>query len=213
MFTPLYPAIPRRQAAALGLSLSLHFAFLGWILHAPAPIFVAPSAVTRGYAGSSLTPIYFGGHAGVTQERPSQFTLPRLAQMEKARRLAALRAKSEAGNEVRASLPPNEHAAGSPFGSLTYGTMLGSEIRPALPISSPDPVLDPELRSSVQGDVIVEVTIDALGNIVQTIVLQSLGPAIDQSVLAALGKWHFTPASRNGVPIPSKQDVYYHFPR
>lgn len=114
---------------------------------------------------------------------------------------------------MRASLPPNEHPAGSPYGSLSYGTFAGPEVRPALPISSPDPILESEVRSSAQGDVIVEVTIDAQGNIVQTIVLQSLGPAIDQSVLAALEKWHFTPASRNGVPIPSKQDVYYHFPR
>ena len=41
----------------------------------------------------------------------------------------------------------------------------------------------------------------------QKIVLQSLGPAIDQKVLAALENWRFTPASKNGVPIPSKQDV------
>ena len=38
-------------------------------------------------------------------------------------------------------------------------------------------------------------------------------PAVDAKVLAALEKWQFTPASKNGVPIPSKQDVYYHFPR
>jgi protein TonB len=64
-----------------------------------------------------------------------------------------------------------------------------------------------------QGDVIVEVTIDEQGSIVQKLVLHSLGPAIDDRVLAALEKWHFSPASKNGVPIPSKQDVYYHFPR
>jgi hypothetical protein len=44
-------------------------------------------------------------------------------------------------------------------------------------------------------------------------VLQSLGPTVDQKVLAALENWRFTPASKNGVPISSKQDVYYHFPR
>jgi hypothetical protein len=42
-------------------------------------------------------------------------------------------------------------------------------------------------------------------------VLQSLGAAIDNKVLAALENWHFRPATRNGVAIPSKQDVYYHF--
>ena len=39
----------------------------------------------------------------------------------------------------------------------------------------------------------------------------SLGPALDGKVLAALENWHFHPATRDGVPIPSKQDVVYHF--
>jgi TonB family protein len=212
MFRPLHPVISKRQAAALAVSLTLHFAFLVWILHAPAPIFVAPSAVARGYAGSSLAPIYFGGSTGVTQSHPSHLTWQR-PKATKVHSLAPPAAKAATGNEVRASLTPNERPAGSPYGSLTYGTMLGPEVRPALPVYSPDPVLEPELRASVQGDVVIEVTIDAQGNIIHSIVLQSLGPAIDQSVLAALEKWHFTPASRNGVPIPSKQDVYYHFPR
>jgi hypothetical protein len=42
-------------------------------------------------------------------------------------------------------------------------------------------------------------------------VVQSLRPAIDAKVLAALESWHFLPATRDGVAIPSKQDVYYHF--
>lgn len=119
----------------------------------------------------------------------------------------------EAGNEIRASLQPNDRSAGSLFGSLAYGTLTGPEIRPALPVMSPDPVFGSDLSTSVAGDVIVEITINAQGEIIQTIVIQSLGPAIDQRVLAALRDWHFTPASRNGTPIASKQDVHYHFPR
>jgi protein TonB len=90
--------------------------------------------------------------------------------------------------------------------------MSGPEIRPALPVVSPDPVFGSD-AAGLQGDVIVEITIDEAGNIVQKTVLQSLGPAIDGRVLAALEKWQFSPASKSGVPIPSKQDVYYHFPR
>jgi len=48
---------------------------------------------------------------------------------------------------------------------------------------------------------------------VQKVILHSLGPAVDNRLLATLEQWHFTPASKNGVPIPSKQDVHYHFPR
>jgi len=58
---------------------------------------------------------------------------------------------------------------------------------------------------------VIEITIDESGNIVNRVVVQSLGPAIDGKVLAALENWHFRPATRDGVPIPSKQDVVYHF--
>ena len=77
---------------------------------------------------------------------------------------------------------------------------------------SPDPVFGSD-AAGIEGDVVVEITIDETGTIVQKVVVQSLGPSIDARVLGALEKWHFTPASKNSVPIPSKQDVYYHFPR
>jgi len=212
MFTPLYPAVPKRQATWLSVSLALHFAFLGWLLHSPAPIFVAPSSVVRGKSGDAVTRIYFGGNSGVSEENPKpQLTWHRPAKNANAHRLEPPTAKLELGNET-ASARPGGPAAGSPYGSLSYGTFTGPEIRPALPIVSPDPVFGSD-SASIEGDVIVEVTIDEQGTIVQKVVLHSLGPAVDNRVLAALEKWQFAPASKNGVPIPSKQDVYYHFPR
>lgn len=192
--------------------MALHFVLLGWLLHSPAPIFVAPSSVAKGESGGSLTRIYFGGDSGVSQERPKpRLTWQPPAKNTNAHRMAPPSAKFEVGNET-ASIRPSGPAAGSPYGSLSYGTLTGPEIRPALPIVSPDPVFGSDLVG-VEGDVIIEVTIDEQGTIVQKVVLHSLGPAVDDRVLAALEKWHFTPASKNGVPIPSKQDVYYHFPR
>src|SRR5713226_6381319 len=100
MFTPLYPAIPKRQAAALSVSLALHFVFLGWLLHSPAPIFVAPSSVMRGQSGSSLTRIYFGGDSGVSQEQlKPRLTWRRPQKIANAHRLEPPPAKSEVGNE------------------------------------------------------------------------------------------------------------------
>jgi TonB family protein len=212
MFTPLYPAISKRRATSLSISLALHFVFLGWLLHSPTPIFVAPSSVVKGQSGNSVTRIYFGGDSGVSQEQPKpRLTWRRPQKNASAHRLEPPPAKLEKGNET-ASIQPTGPAAGSLYGSLSYGTLTGPEIRPALPIVSPDPVFGSDVIS-IEGDVIVEITIDEQGTIVQKVVIHSLGPAVDDRVLAALEKWHFTPASKNGVPIPSKQDVYYHFPR
>jgi TonB family protein len=212
MFTSLHPGISKRKATSLNVSLALHFIFLGWLLHSPAPIFVAPSWVVKGQSGSSLTHIYFEGETGVVQqESKPQLTWQRLPKTAKTHRLEPPPPKLQAGNDL-ASIRPSGSAAGSLYGSLSYGTLTGPEIRPALPVVSPDPVFGSDL-DGIEGDVIIEVTIDEQGAIVQKVVLHSLGPAVDQKVLATLEKWQFTPASKNGVPIPSKQDVYYHFPR
>jgi TonB family protein len=101
--------------------------------------------------------------------------------------------------------------AGSPYGSVLEGSLTGDEVRPALPVISLDPVVDPADLSGREGDVVVEITIDAQGNITQKVIIQSLGPLVDQKVLAALENWRFRPATQKGVAIPSKQDVYYHF--
>jgi TonB family protein len=211
MFVQFNFGLPKRQAAILCSSLAVHFLFLAWILHSPAPIFVAPQEVTKGDGGSTLTGIYFGGQTGVTQSHPEpKHFQPRNRPQHQ---LPELSAKMQKGNATASSLAPEGAAAGSPYGSLSYGSLSPFEVRPALPTFSFDPMIRPELLNGMAGDVIIEITIDSGGNITDMKVLQSFNPAVDQIVLAAVEKWHFLPATRNGVPIPSKQDVHYHFPR
>lgn len=214
MFSQFHAVPSRRQGGFLAGSLAVHFVFLAWILHSPEPIFVAPQSIVKGVQGETLTRIYFGGQAGITQQQATnRVPFQPQAKVEPLRTLPPIPAKSQVGNQTTASARDAEVPGGSPYGTLSYGRVFNSEVRPALPIVSPDPVLDSDLAHSIMGDEIVEVTIDEAGNIVDKRVLQSLSPAVDASVLTALEKWHFLPASKNGVPIPSKQDVYYHFPR
>jgi periplasmic protein TonB len=63
------------------------------------------------------------------------------------------------------------------------------------------------------GDEIVEITIDEQGNVVKTAVLKSIRNDLDQKVIATVLGWRFKPATQDGVPIPSQQDVYFHFGR
>jgi TonB family protein len=213
MFTPIQSGIPRRQAAWLGSSLALHFLLLGIVLESPTPTFLRPSQITRGQGGISPTRIYLGGQSGTPQEHPSHLEFSaRSRSRRRAQQQPSPAAKVEAGNDMKAELASEATAEGSLYGSLSEGRSTGFEIRPALPVVSIDPVIEPDLMAGSSGDIVVEITIDAAGSIVDMKVLESLGP-LDQKVLAALAKWRFLPATRNGIPIPSKQDVHYHFPR
>lgn len=101
--------------------------------------------------------------------------------------------------------------AGFAYGTLSRGATFGDEVRPALPVTTVDPVTYPWELPEAEGNVVVEVTIDEQGEIIGKTILRSMGPKLDEKVLAALESWHFHPATRNGVAIASKQDVVYHF--
>lgn len=199
-------------------SVLLHCALLVWLVHEPAAKFLAPTSVLAGEYGTSVTPLYFPMSADATQSEKihsvanakPHLTLPSRLKIERTRAKGAEQPKP---NAVAAEKTGDAGApAGSPYGSL-YGALDGHEIRPALPVYSFDPVVsETELPNGVEGNVIVEITIDDKGNVVERSVVQSLAPGIDSKVLAAVEKWRFRPATRDGVAIASKQDVYYHFP-
>ena len=187
----------RRRRAALILSLSVHcvIVFL-WLNRAP--LFVQPSSVAWGIHGNSADLIYF----------------PRVAEPTKSAKKLHFRPKTKQKPAVEAPQPPTESArAGSPEGSLAQGPVTGVEASPALPLVFPDPSIYPwQLPKGLQGDVIVEVTIDEHGVVTETKVVQSLQSDIDDKVIATLKNWRFRPASVDGVAISSRQDVHFHFP-
>jgi protein TonB len=215
MFAQLNPTNAKRRPTLLGGSVAAHLLFLAWILHSPAPIFVSPSSFMQGEHGVGLHYLYFPGKPEVSEEPPPQthLTWRRPTKTAKASRKQPPITKVESDTEIAAVLAPNEKPAGSLYGSLYYGKATGPEVRPALPVVARDPAIGSDMMKEIAGDVIVEVTIDEQGKITELKLTQSLNPAIDQLVLAAVAKWQFLPATRNGTPIPSKQDVYYHFPR
>lgn len=230
MFAQLNPATARSERWFRWGSVALHAALLAWLLHEPEPLLLNPVSIALGHNGSSVTRLYWDsktpddskhsssdaakeryrhqrlGHDKLTYKMPAE--LPRLATPQMP--VAPTRSQDKSDTQT---LPALGHGAqaGLPYGTLNQGQLYGDEIRPALPIATSDPVVWPWQLPNEPGNEVIEITIDERGEITRKVVLQSLGPDIDTKCLAALENWHFHPATRNGAPIPSKQDAIFPF--
>lgn len=112
-----------------------------------------------------------------------------------------------------AEIAAQQSRAGSPLGTLIDGPITGHEVHVAYPTVFPDPPISrSQLPAGLQGDVVVEVTIDSQGNVVETRVIQAIGHGLDEKIVGALRQWHFQPATLDGTPVASKHDVHFHFP-
>jgi len=216
MFEPAQPS--RRSTRAQTLSFVLHGLFAFLLLAPPTPLFVRPYAVQLGNHGHSTALVFDGRNTAeisdpedATATRHTVAYIPADAKTVRLRRpdrLSTKKPKSKA-----APMVADAARAGETFGTVLDGPLTGHDVRPAFPIQFPDPVISrSEVPSGVQGTVVVEVTIDNVGNVTATKILQRLGYGIDEKVEAAVRNWRFRPAIMDGRPIPSQQDVLYHFP-
>jgi protein TonB len=194
------------------VSIALHCVVLAVVLLSrPKPVFVRPSSVLHGDHGTSL--VY------LAPKMPGQ-TVAMAPRKEALTFNAPARVMPSRDRDFKPQEPEKLHetetasaSAGSPSGSVSDGPATGVDVRPAIPTVFPDP---PNLRSAVpsgvQGDVIVEITIDAQGNVIETKLLKTVGYGLEEKIITTLQNWRFRPATRDGVAIPSKQNVLYHFP-
>jgi TonB family protein len=196
MFQTLASPSKGRANSIIG-SLLLHVIVLTLCLYRP-PIFVKPSSVAWGQHGRSEALVYTPQAQFERQPVPKKL-------------LVLLKAKHKPLPEI-AKAAVELPRAGTPVGSLYHGPGSGSEAKPALPMVFPDPTIFPWQLNGLQGDVIVEVTIDEQGSVTQTKILQSLKDEIDEKVVTTLKNWRFRPATVDGVAISSRQDVHFHFP-
>ncbi|HKV93806.1 MAG TPA: energy transducer TonB [Candidatus Angelobacter sp.] len=205
------PARRWRWSSSLATSLGIHVVILTILCLPAAPIFIRPRLIAHGEGGNA-TPtsvmLYLPNDIQLAaQNTQALLSLP----TEPHKKPQKSRVKKRT-NTLEVEKPSGSLEAGSQLGSGYDGPASGDEIKPALPDTFPDLKIPQSELGGVTGDVVVEVTIDAQGAVVQEKLLQGLGHGVDERVIAVLHDWHFRPATRNGVPIPSKHDVYFHFP-
>lgn len=205
----------RRLKMWLAVSFVVHGVAIYFLVRPPRPIYVTPNEVAFGHGGTTTELVYLSRNGVASSQdsdaRPADRHLALHVKPPTRPKPAAK--PSTVTTELQTVTAESPARAGTPYGSFAQGLASGRDVRPALPIIFPDPAVMPwQIPSGVEGNVIVEVTIDVQGNVVETKVLQALGHGIEEKVLAALRNWRFRPAMMDGRAIPSQQDVYFHFP-
>jgi TonB family protein len=209
---PAQPAKRRRWSFSLVVSTGIHALILLALCWPAIPIFVKPNWVARGEGGNA-TPVSIALYIPKDIQQAAQTQKPLLALPASAQKKPAKTKLQKRSNVLEVEKPTTTTEAGSQSGSAYDGPMSGDEVKPALPITFQDLKIGrSELPGGAPGDVIVEITIDAQGNVIEEKLLQGLGQNVDERVIAALRDWRFHPATRNGMAIPSKHDVHFHFP-
>lgn len=201
-----------RRIGSLAASSVVHCLVLYLLLRSPQPRFVKPSALAWGAHGTSTQLVYVlrpGTESAAASKAAPEH--PLVAPTRRSKRQKPEVSKTKPADPLDPQLSAESARAGSPLGSMAQGSLEGHDVRPALPLVFPD-VSRSDIPSGVQGDVVVEITIDERGNVVATKVLQPLGHGLEERVVAVLHDWRFRPATMDGVAIPSQQDVHFHFP-
>jgi TonB family protein len=89
--------------------------------------------------------------------------------------------------------------------SVSALSPLSAAIQDATPVAQVAPAYSHELRArGVEGEVVVSFTVSATGNVIDPKVVSSTDRALEYPTLAAVRKWKFAPAMKDGVAVSEK---------
>ena len=192
----------RRWTAAL---LAVHACVLVALLYVRSPQ-LAPVERPGDATGHLLSLTYAPGMSAPTATLQSEKVPPR-----KSVPSPSIPAPTPAQPQVAAAATA---ATSSPNASSGVDALGDGDTTVALVVAHPSPKPDlSQLPSGTSGDVIVDVVIDKDGKIAKYTMMHGLGHGVDQTVLATIQQWTFQPATRNGVPVASEQELLFHYVR
>jgi protein TonB len=185
----------------------LHLVLLGMLIHQRAS-FVAPIRLPGSEHGTNLMVTYLPGRAPIQASTPNPKTEPKQAEISTPLPTPpAPKLKTQAAS-------PNTNSPASPNPDSTTGAdSLGEgNINIALASYFPSPKPDLSvLPRGTKGDVILDVVIDTTGKIADIKMTSGLGHGIDEIVIATVQQWTFHPATRDGQPVASEQELHFHY--
>jgi len=188
----------------LSASLTLHLAVLGLFLWHRQPILKA-TQLPGDLNGHRLLLTYMPGQGSASSAPPAPTPAHPIPS-----RLPALHTPAA---------PPSSPIA-APAPSLTANNSTGTDtlgqgdIKIASLLVHPPPAPDlSKLPTGTRGDVIVDIVIDPNGHVAKYTMEHGLGHGIDETVLATIQQWTFQPATRDGIPVTSEQELLFHYER
>jgi protein TonB len=172
----------------------LHLLLLGILIHQRAS-WIAPIRLPGNPHGTNLMVTYLPGRAPVQASTPNPKALPQQAETN-----TPLPTPPTPKPKTNAA-SPNTNSPASPNPDSTTGAdSLGSgNINIALASYFPTPKPDlSTLPRGTKGDVILDIVIDTTGK-------------IDETIIATVQQWTFRPATRDGQPVASEQELHFHY--
>jgi TonB family protein len=196
----------KRRAWFLGLSLVVHLLLLSVTLHVirslrrpvvasetPLKFYPAMLYIPGGSNKVKPSPKPYGRK--VTPPPPNQPTI------QASDRVAYIAPPTPAGHRPSAKHDP---VAGNGVDTQSAD--------PAFPIFSPrPPVIDRSLLPATSQQVIVDVKVSAAGDVLEATLVKGLGNALDRLVLDTVRTWRFHPATINGSPVPTEDELIFPF--
>lgn len=209
----------RRFAGNAGISVALHtmlLALIVGVVHRPLRVFTLPGTSS----GTHIDLVYLPGSAPVptpaakvkASARPPAAALP-----QRPTPLPPIEPPPTAlppqPQPVVSPAPDPDPQATPASGALAGSDSFGAgDVQIAFTTYSPSPQPDlSRLPRGAQGDVVLDVTIDSKGKIADLEVLRTLGYGIETSVVSTVRTWTFRPATKDGIPIASVQELHFHY--
>lgn len=91
---------------------------------------------------------------------------------------------------------------------LTAAPWARAEFNPPVAVRTVSPVYPESMRRDhITGLVLINCEIDAHGNVAETKVEKATNPEFEEPALAALRRWKFKPAQRDGAPVPTRVSI------
>jgi protein TonB len=200
-------AAPQRTSKHIVGSVSVHLLLLAAIIHRSAP-WVAPIRLPGSQHGSNLLLAYLPGRAPAQSTAANPKTQPKPADSKSPTPTLPKPKTKPTDSSPNTNSPATDHPD-----SATGADALGSgniDIALASYFPTPKPDLS-SLPRGTKGDVILDIVIDATGKISDLKITSGLGHGIDETVIATVQQWTFHPATRDGQPVASEQELHFHY--